>query len=191
MSNQSSKRAVPANGDGLSVSKKLAYGDLFRHTYGVLMKPVHILCEAPAGMFSCKHENSPPDRQSRSIRIRVRGVVTPLTTPHGVYRQSGAVPGNGDGLLVGRRLLSAPAHLVVCFTAARCPLPAPLGPEGQGGFRFPPALWASICSGTFAHRRCPLDSVRPKSGKKPALGFGAAVALRAVLTPRCASAPYP
>ena len=36
----------------------------------------------------------------------------------------------------------------------------------------------------------PLNSVRPKSGIKPALGFGAAVALRAVLTPRCASAPY-
>jgi len=55
-----------------SVSKKLAFGDLFRHTYGVLMKPVHILCEAPAGMFSCKHENSPPDRVLRTANVPVR-----------------------------------------------------------------------------------------------------------------------
>ena len=56
----------------VSVSKKLAFGDLFRHTYGVLMKPVHILCEAPVGMFSCKHENSPPDRVLRTANVPVR-----------------------------------------------------------------------------------------------------------------------
>ena len=35
-----------------------------------------------------KAENSPPARQSRAIRTKVRGAAAPLTTPDKVYRQS-------------------------------------------------------------------------------------------------------
>ena len=80
-----------------------------RTTQGIIPKAYRI-CKAPfdmrtrvskklatrsfppntAGMFSRKRENSPPDRQSRSIRTRVRGAAAPLTTPRWVYRHSKA-----------------------------------------------------------------------------------------------------
>ena len=40
------------------------------------------------GMFPRKRGNSPPARQSRAIRMKIRGAAAPPIPPHRVYRQS-------------------------------------------------------------------------------------------------------